>query len=390
MIRQIGNKNDRKIVRKRPLEATKEVREKVVKRHKANAEACFIALVQWMISGKKNGEPIPQSKCDILRTIMTELKNLNAGVLPDWRKALERMELEIKASHKIQKAAEKPSVVGSGILNYLNEISRLVAAGKATPDMLGNLENMRKLVFGMAGGESLAASVEATIASTQNALQGTSKQPPKIKVTKPTKPRPVRDDTLFREECSPLIGVKDALVAALCIIKMAERRGSPPIEFARKANTMGGIIAPEIMSDIIQLLEQEAKIGTTSNQAHAGEDNIRRDGGKLVGQTGIVEGGESIGADAQRIITMELKRKNPLTPSQRIAFETERVGLAFEKDMFKVIDEVTRIANRFNWRPLAVAAHAACRAPGIRSEIAGDILRLLEQDEALSAVKDQF
>ncbi|WP_440136221.1 hypothetical protein, partial [Escherichia coli] len=63
--------------------------------------------------------------------------------------------------------------------------------------MLGNLENMRKLVFGMAGGESLAASVEATIASTQNALQGTSKQPPKIKVTKPTKPRPVRDDTLF-------------------------------------------------------------------------------------------------------------------------------------------------------------------------------------------------
>lgn len=75
----------------------------------------------------------------------------------------------------------------------------------------------------------------------------------------------------------------------------------------------------------------------------------------------------------------------PLTAAQRVSFDTARSALALENDTFKVIDEIRLIAARFNWRPLAVAAHATVKTPGIRPQIAGDVITLLAQDEFLSS-----
>ncbi|CDL37140.1 hypothetical protein [Citrobacter freundii] len=65
--------------------------------------------------------------------------------------------------------------------------------------------------------------------------------------------------------------------------------------------------------------------------------------------------------------------------------DTARLGLALENDTFKVIEEVKRIAEKRNWSPLSVAVYATYKKPGIRPEIAGDVITLLAQDEALSA-----
>ncbi|HAT3763212.1 TPA: hypothetical protein I8633_005029, partial [Citrobacter freundii] len=107
------------------------------------------------------------------------------------------------------------------------------------------------------------------------------------------------------------------------------------------------------------------------------------DGGKLVGLTGIVEGGSSIGVEAQRIITSELKKLPKLTNTERIYMDTARASLALECDVFKVIEEVRSIAVRLKWRPLAVAAYIVHKSLGIRTDIAGDVVTLLAQDEAL-------
>ena len=56
-----------------------------------------------------------------------------------------------------------------------------------------------------------------------------------------------------------------------------------------------------------------------------------------------------------------------------------------ENDTFKVIEEVKRIAGKHNWSPLLVAVYATYKTPGIRPDIAGDVITLLAQDEALSA-----
>ena len=51
-----------------------------------------------------------------------------------------------------------------------------------------------------------------------------------------------------------------------------------------------------------------------------------------------------------------------------------------------VIEEVKRIAGTQNCSPLTVAVYATHKTPGIRPEIAGDVITLLAQDEMLSAV----
>lgn len=98
--------------------------------------------------------------------------------------------------------------------------------------------------------------------------------------------------------------------------------------------------------------------------------------------TGIVEGGSSIGVEAQRIITAELKGF-PHDQCSANIFDTARASLALECDTFKVIEEIRRIAACFKWRPLAVAAYVAHKSLGIRADIAGDVITLLAQDEAL-------
>lgn len=56
-----------------------------------------------------------------------------------------------------------------------------------------------------------------------------------------------------------------------------------------------------------------------------------------------------------------------------------------ENDTFKVIEEVKRIAAKYNWSPLSVAVYATYKTPGIRPDLAGDVISLLAQDEVLSA-----
>jgi hypothetical protein len=89
--------------------------------------------------------------------------------------------------------------------------------------------------------------------------------------------------------------------------------------------------------------------------------------------------------EAQRIITADLKSYAHISGVQRVYLDTARLGLALENDTFKVIEEVKRIAGVHDWSPLSVAAYAAFKTPGIRTEIAGDVITLLAQDEALAA-----
>ncbi|EEY5013600.1 hypothetical protein DFX61_23035 [Escherichia coli] len=70
---------------------------------------------------------------------------------------------------------------------------------------------------------------------------------------------------------------------------------------------------------------------------------------------------------------------------KRIALDTARTSLALECDAFNVIEEIKRISANLNLRPLAVATYVAHKSPGIRSDIAGDVITLLAQDEVLSS-----
>ncbi|EOK5893672.1 hypothetical protein ACM6ZZ_004131 [Citrobacter freundii] len=279
MKRPTAHKNDRLPVR-RSNPTTPQARERVIAGLVASATSDFVYLVQWLKSGKQNGDPLQLSRWDSLRNAISHLETLDAGVQPDWRKVLTLVSREIHTSHNVQAVVTPPSKIAGGILSNLNDISQKIATGLASPDMLGRLDYMLQLTAGLAGGDDLTQSI-----------------------------RKVKDD------------------------------------------------------------------------------NSRSDGGKLVGLTGVVEGGASIGAEAQRIITAELKKHSPLTSAQRVSFDTARAGLALESDTFRVIEEIRRIAASLNWRPLAVAAHAAHKSPGIRPEIAGDVITLLAQDEALTTSK---
>lgn len=100
---------------------------------------------------------------------------------------------------------------------------------------------------------------------------------------------------------------------------------------------------------------------------------------------GVVEGGSSIGVEAQRIITTELKKLAYISAVQRVYLDTARLGLALENDTFKVIEEVKRIADKHKWSPLSVAVYATYKTPGIIPDIARDVITLLAQDEVLPA-----
>ncbi len=234
----------------------------------------------------------------------------------------------------------------------------------------------------------LAQSIRKVSDSAEKALRGYDKPQAKAKTPKPAPPAPAfRDDQTFRQECAPLIGVDDLFVLANCLIAMSARLGRSPVSLAKRAAGLKGVIKPDMLADLLELLQQDVDLTALAPPPRVKDDNSRSDGGKLVGLTGVVEGGASIGAEAQRIITAELKKHSPLTSAQRVSFDTARAGLALESDTFRVIEEIRRIAASLNWRPLAVAAHAAHKSPGIRPEIAGDVITLLAQDEALTTSK---
>lgn len=251
--------------------------------------------------------------------------------------------------------------------------------------MLGRLNYMLQLTAGLAGGDELAQSIRKVSDSAEKALRGYDKPQAKPKTPKPAPPaHAIRDDQTFRLECAPLIGVDDLFVVANCLIAMSARLGRSPVSLAKRAAALKGVIQPDMLADLLELLQQDVDLNALAPPPRVKDDNTRSDGGKLVGLTGVVEGGASIGAEAQRIITAELKKHSPLTSAQRVSFDTARAGLALESDTFRVIEEIRRIAASLNWRPLAVAAHAAHKSPGIRPEIAGDVITLLAQDETLT------
>ncbi|HGV0352984.1 TPA: hypothetical protein ACNFTA_000927 [Enterobacter ludwigii] len=385
MKRPIARKNDRLPV-PRTNHFTPEARLRVINGLVATAKADFVSLVHWLKTGKQNGEPIPLDKCESLRTAILNLETLKAGVQTDWKHAIQLMEKEIKKSHQLNASVPAPSQLVTGVLRNLNDISEKIAAGKAVPEMLGRLENMQQMIANLKGNEGLIKSISILTRSAQDALRGYSKKQPKSKIRKPEKANPLlREEQSFRAECAPLIGENDIFIIASCIISMSARLGQSPVSLAKRAAALKGVIKTELLPELLELLQQDVELNALVPLHRDKDDNTRSDGGKLVGLTGVVEGGSSIGVEAQRIITTELKKLAYISAVQRVYLDTARLGLALENDTFKVIEEVKRIADKHKWSPLSVAVYATYKTPGIIPDIAGDVITLLAQDEVLPA-----
>lgn len=379
------HKNDRLPAQRTNL-STPEARQRVINGLATTAKADFVSLVHWLKVGKQNGEPIPLAKCESLRIVILNLQTLKAGVQTDWKQVLQLMEKEIKKSHELKASDPAPSQIVTGVLRNLNDISEKIASGNANPEMLGRLENMQKMVANLEGGEDLLNSISILTRNAQDTLRGYSKKQPNSKIRKPEKVNPtLRDEQSFRAECAPLIGESDIFIIASCFISMSARLGQSPVTLAKRAVALKGVIKTELLPELLELLQQDVELNVLVPLPRVKDDNTRSDGGKLVGLTGVVEGGSSIGVEAQRIITAELKKFAHISGVQRIYLDTARLGLALENDTFKVIEEVKRIAVVHDWSPLSVAAYATYKTPGIRPEIAGDVITLLAQDETLSA-----
>ncbi|HBS1665550.1 hypothetical protein [Klebsiella quasipneumoniae] len=385
MKRPIAHKNDR-LPAPRTNHFTPEAKQRVINGLVATAKADFVSLVHWLKTGKQNGEPIPLAICESLRSAIHNLETLKAGVQTDWKQAIQLMEKEIHKSHQLKASAPASSQIVTGVLKNLNDISEKIASGNAVPEMLGRLENIQQMITNLKGSEDLVKSVMILTKSAQDALRGYNKKQPKSKIRKPEKANlTFRDEQSFREECAPLIGENDIFIIASCLISMSARLGQSPVGLAKRAATLKGVIKIELLPELLELLQQDVELNALSPVPRVKDDNTRSDGGKLVGLTGIVEGGSSIGVEAQRIITAELKKLAHISVVQRVYLDTARLGLALENDTFKVIEEVKRIAGKHNWSPLLVAVYATYKTPGIRPDIAGDVITLLAQDEALSA-----
>lgn len=385
MKRPIVHKNDR-LPAPRTNPSTPEARQRVINGLVTTAKADFVSLVHWLKVGKQNGESTPLGKCESLRITILNLETLKAGVQTDWKQVLQLMEKEIKKSHELKASDPAPSQIFTGILRNLNNISEKIASGKANPEMLGRLENMQKMVANLEGGEDLLKSISILTRNAQDALRGYGKKQPNSKVRKPEKVNPsLRDEQAFRDECAPLIGESDIFIIASCLISMSARLGQSPVSLAKRAAALRGVIKTGLLPELLELLQQDVELNALVPLPRVKDDNTRSDGGKLVGLTGIVEGGSSIGVEAQRIITAELKKFAHISGVQRVYLDTARLGLALENDTFKVIEEVKRIAGVHGWSPLSVAAYATFKTPGIRTEIASDVITLLAQDEALAA-----
>lgn len=378
------HKTDRLPVQ-RKNSSTPEARQRVIDGLVVSATTDFVSLVRWLKSGKTAGEAIPFDRCKSLRDSIAHLQTLDAGVQTEWKQALQLMEDAIKKRHQLKDEAPAPSQIVTGVLSNLNDISEKIAAGQVKPEMLGRLETMLQLISSLKGSDDLTKSISIVIESAHSALRGNKKQSTKPKVRKSEKPDPaVRDEQAFRAECAPIIGVSDIVIIASCLISMSARLGQSPVNLAKRAVALKGGIKPELLPELLELLQQDIELSALSPIPKVKDDNTRSDGGKLVGLTGIVEGGVSIGVETQRIITAELKKIAKIPGAQRLFLDNARFGLASESDPFKVIDEVKRIAEKHHWSPLSVAAYAAHKTPGIRPDIAGDVISLLAQDEALS------
>ena len=79
MKRPTAHKNDRLPVR-RSNPTTPQARERVIAGLVASATSDFVYLVQWLKSGKQNGDPLQLSRWDSLRNAISHLETLDAGV----------------------------------------------------------------------------------------------------------------------------------------------------------------------------------------------------------------------------------------------------------------------------------------------------------------------
>ncbi|EOV0990474.1 hypothetical protein ACVQKW_12230 [Edwardsiella tarda] len=365
---------------------TPETRARVIAGLVASATADFIFIVRWLTTGKSNGEPIPLVRCENLRNTISHLETLKAGIQPDWRKTLTLMSHEVHSRHKVTKSTSNASKIAAGVIGNLNDISLKIASGNVTHDMPSRLNNMLKLAAGLEDGGDLTQRIKEVAQSAEKALHGYSRSHKKQKKPKPVQAsQAARNDKILLDECAPLTGINDIFAVANYLISMSNRLRLHPVNLAKRAATLKGVINPEMLPELLELLQQEVDLTAFVPSPKVKDDNTRSDGGKLIGLTGVVEGGASIGVEARRIITAELKKHVPLTATQRMAFDTARAGLALERDTFKAIEEIKRIAANLNLRPLTVATYASHKSPGIRPDIAGDVITLLAQDEALSS-----
>lgn len=290
---------------------TPEARQRVINGLVARAQADFESLIHWLKTGKQNGESVPLAKCESLRSTIHSLETLRAGVQTDWKQAIQLMENEIRKSHRLTAPASASSQIVTGLLNNLNVISEKIASGKAVPGMLGRLENIQQMIISLEGNEALVKSVMMLTQRAQDVLRGYDKKQPKAKIIKPEKLNlTFRDEQSFREECAPLIGERDVFIIASCLISMSSRLGQSPVGLAKRAAALKGVIKTELLPEILELLQQGLDLNALSPIPKVKDDNTRSDGDKLVGLTGVVEGGSSIGVEAQRIITAELKNSH--------------------------------------------------------------------------------
>lgn len=290
--------NDRLQVRKSNPHAP-EARARVIASLVASATADFVSIVHWLKIGKPNAEAIPLAKCESLRKAISHLETLQAGVQPDWRKALTLMSHEVHSSHKVTKVATPPSKIVAGILSNLSDISQKIASGNATHDMPGRLDNMLQLTAGLDGSDDLAQSIKNVAESAEKALRGYARTQRKQKTPKPSPPT-LHEDKAFRDECAPLTGIRDIFDIANFLISMSARLGCSPVSLAKRAVALKGVIRPEILPELLELLQQDVDLTALVSPPKIKDDNSRSDGGKLVGLTGVVEGGVSIGVEAQR------------------------------------------------------------------------------------------
>lgn len=65
---------------------------------------------------------------------------------------------------------------------------------------------------------------------------------------------------ILRSECEPLIGLNDIFMIANRLISMSTRLGCSPVTLAKRVDALKGVINPEIMPELLDLLQQDVEL----------------------------------------------------------------------------------------------------------------------------------
>lgn len=79
-------------------------------------------------------------------------------------------------------------------------------------------------------------------------------------------------------------------------------------DLAKRAAALKGVIKTELLPELLELLQQDVKLNALVPLPKVKDDNIRSDGGKLVGLTGVVEGGRLSVSKRSALLPLNSKR----------------------------------------------------------------------------------